>query len=199
MIKKLLIFAAIAVLFLGVQAGTAGADLVTNGSFGTGDFTGWNLSGDTSFAFVSSASAGAPSGSSYEAVLGTSGATGSISQSITTTAGQAYTVSFWLASDDYGKTPTTYFQALWNGTVKTTNPGLPNYSVGAFDYTQFVFTGVAAANTTTSTISFNFQNDTAYHLTGVSASAVPIPPTVWLFFPSLAGLIGLRSWKSKKA
>ena len=188
MIKKLLIFAAIAMLFVGVQAGTASADLVLNGSFQTGDFTNWTQSGDNTFSYVSTASTGAPAGST-EAMLGTNGSNGTISQTINTTVGQAYTVSFWLASDDFLQTPTTYFKALWNGAVETTNPGLPSYTVGAFDYTQFVFTGIATSANTT--LAFNYENDNAgYHLTDISAAtATPIPATVWLFWPS-AGLAG---------
>ena len=57
MIKKLLIFAAIAVLFVGVQAGTAGANLVLNGDFsqvdGNGDPLYWTQSNaNNTFSFV---------------------------------------------------------------------------------------------------------------------------------------------------
>jgi hypothetical protein len=195
MIRKLLVCAAIAMLFLGVQAGTACANLVLNGSFQTGDFTDWTQSnpGNT-YAFFTGATC-APVAT--EVQLGTNGlgTDTQIYQSIATTAGQSYTVSFWLANDDFSNT--SNFKLLWNGAVETTNPALQNSGL-AFNYTEFSFTGVATG--ATSVIAFDFQNDNSdYHLTNVNASPTPIPATMLLFFPPLAGLLGLRSWRSKKA
>lgn len=193
MIRKLFIFFAIAMLFAGLLTGKAGAnqELITNGGFETGDFSGWTLS-DPVDSFVSS---GGHSGN-FEAVLGTSGSPESISQTINTTAGQNYIASFWLASDDFLQTPTTQFQVLWNGNPLTTTPGLQNYT-GAFDYTQFMFGAIATGPT--STIAFNFQNDNSvYHLDDVHAS-VPEPAILWLVFPPLAGLVWLRSRKTIQA
>ncbi len=190
-------------LFVGVQAGTASANLVLNGGFQTGDFTNWNINVNdpNTFAIVQPADNGAPAGYSNEALLSTNGLgyNASLSQTIATTAGQSYIVSFWLANDDFSKT--SNFQALWSGstaalTLMTSNGSLPNTSFSnAFDYNEFQFEGVATGATTT--ISFDFQNDNAvYHLTDVNASPTPIPATVLLFGPALAGLIGLRSRKS---
>ncbi len=99
---------------------------------------------------------GGPAVNSSEVLLATGGlgTDTQIFQSIATTAGQAYTVSFWLANDD--PTNTSNFQALWNGAVETTNPVLQNTGL-AFNYTEFSFEGVATG--ATSAIAFDFQND----------------------------------------
>jgi hypothetical protein len=150
---------------------------------------------------VQAASSGAPAGTSYEAVLGTSGATGTISQAIATTAGQTYTVTFWLASDSPDSS--NYFQALWggsnptNGKNETLNPlttngtTTPNSSLtNAFDYTEFQFTETATSASTL--LAFNYQNSSTYHLTDISVNATPIPAAVWLFGSGLVGLMGLK-------
>ena len=43
---------AVALVLATFFAGAAQANIVTNPGFETGDFTGWTLSGDTSFTFV---------------------------------------------------------------------------------------------------------------------------------------------------
>lgn len=197
MLKKLLVFAAVAATLFGFQAGKASADFasgsILNGGFeqgaATGDLTYWTVTG-TSFAF---AVPGGVTGNGYEAILGTSGSTASISQSFTTTPGQAYTVSFFLANDDSSKTNS--FQALWNGTVAFDLTGTTIFTQGAFDYTLFKFTATAGQGNS-STLTFNFQNDNSvYHLSNVSA--VPLPPSVLLLGPCLGGLAGLR-YRMKK-
>lgn len=206
MLRKLLVIAAIAVVFLGVQAVSARADLVTNGTFQTdasGNFTGWTIS-DPNNTWAISGTPGTtyPGSSASEITLATNflGTTPntpeSISQTLATTVGQSYTVTFWLANDDYSAT--SYFKALWNGTVEnltlvSSNGALPNSTLSnAFDYNEFSFTGIATSASTT--LAFNFLNDNAiYHLTDVSGQAsVPIPAAAWLLGSGLLGLIGFK-------
>src|SRR5476651_849223 len=87
----------------------AAAQIVTNGDFETGDFTGWTLSGDTNSMIIDfskaansipgySTSGIIPYSGSYEAALATSGSgqLGFLSQTLTTTAGTNYLLTFWL-------------------------------------------------------------------------------------------------------
>jgi glutathionyl-hydroquinone reductase len=198
MIRKLSLLVAIALIFVGLQAGKANADfaLITNGNFATGDLTGWTLSDSSNTFAMPQAIApqnivpGGPTGN--EVLLGTYGTVESISQTFTATAGQVLSVTFWLANDDYSGTST--FNVLWNGKTETltqlTNntPTANGLFSNNFAYNEFQFTDVAAATTT---LAFAFQNDNSeYHLTDVNAA--PIPAAVWFFGPGLAGLFGLK-------
>ena len=77
----------------GIAGPSARANLVTNGNFATGDFTGWvspvepSIVIDTSFA---------PPADTYDAAFTGSGI---LSQNIATIAGQAYTLSFSLLDE----------------------------------------------------------------------------------------------------
>ena len=100
-----------AVLGLAVgAAGPAKAGLVVNGNFGTGDFTGWTLSGDTSGPDYVSGTFPGP----YAAALTTSVSDVFLSQTLplSTVVGQEYLFSFSLAGD--GATPNTFSASLGN-------------------------------------------------------------------------------------
>jgi hypothetical protein len=198
MFKKIILIAAMAMLSIGAQVGTASADLV-NGGFETGDFTGWTLTNADYATYVigdsSSPSTTAHSGNS-EALLGMSGSPGTISQSMATTAGQVYTVNFWLANDGtpqmagFDGTGTVSFMALWNGVAQNIKPLVDTNT--AFPYTQYQFTAIADASGA-STVGFEFQHDTStFHLDDVSATPTPIPAAAWLLGSGLMGLVGLR-------
>ena len=81
-------------------------NLIANGNFATGDFTNWTLGGN-----YTSTSTGpeiyidpnAEGGSTYAAGMGSVGADGTLSQTIATTAGQTYTLSFWLQNEAIGQ------------------------------------------------------------------------------------------------
>src|SRR3954452_4923155 len=77
-------------------AGIAKANLVTNGGFETGDFTGWVQSGDTSYTGVD----GNPYSGVYGAYSGPVSGLGFHSQVLPTTAGTGYTISFFLSNGD---------------------------------------------------------------------------------------------------
>jgi hypothetical protein len=163
-----------------------------NGGFETGDFTGWTLTNGANdgFTFVTTNSgnpSNPPNAGTYEAMMGTFGTAGTISQAFTTTAGQQYKVSFWLANDS--KDATNVFQAQWNGVTQALNPVL-NPTL-ASSYTQYQFLATAAdAN---ATIAFNFVNDpSVFHLDNVDATPTPIPAAAWLLGSGLMGLVGLR-------
>jgi len=75
-----------------VATGAQAQNLVTNGDFATGDFSGFTLFGNTGYTFVNS----------NIAYFGAIGSSGGISQMLTTVAGTPYLFSFDLGNSGNG-------------------------------------------------------------------------------------------------
>ncbi len=148
----LAVSALVVVLLVAAPTAFASPNLVTNGSFETGDFTGWSQSGlEEVVSGAFSAYSGAQDGTFYS-VWGNIGGDGQISQSFSDTAGAQYTFSFWFAS--VGDNPSD-FSAMWNG---TTLLSLTNPNTGV-NYTEFSF---AVTGSGFDTITFNGRDDPAW-------------------------------------
>jgi hypothetical protein len=147
-------------------------NLLANCGFETGDFTGWTISGNTGFTFVSDSF---PNSGTYSAMLGPIGSDGFLSQTFNDVAGAVYTIGAYVASD--GGIPND-FAIEWNGTTLLNLPNIPSDA-----YTLYTATAVGTGH---DTVSFGYRDDPGYIYLDDTFVAVPpaIPePGYWAVIP----------------
>ena len=143
--------------------------LVQNNGFETGDFTAWNLAGNTSSVFVDNGTVISPNSGQYAAALGPPGSLGFLSQTLPTVTGQIYSLSLWLDSPNVAIP--NEFLVEWNGKTNLDWVNIP-----AIGWTNLQFFVRAAAPGTI--LQFGFQNDLNYF--GLDdVTVVAIPPTAF--------------------
>jgi hypothetical protein len=157
----------------------ASADLVFNGGFETGDFTGWILSGNPIPGMVDTKN---PHSGLYAADLIAQGSPSFMEQTLNTTPGMAYDLTYFLAvsepflaaSEPFISGATVEFLAQVNGVMVFDQSNIPPQP-----YTRYSFPFIAAGTSTD--LKFGFRNDPgAFFLDDISVNAVPEPSSVWL-------------------
>ena len=133
---------------------------ILNGGFETGTFTNWTATGS----FAISTLANYRHSGTYGAQLATFGSSGYLSQTLSTTPGAVYSISFWFHN------PVSHtnnnFQVSWNGTVLL---DMTNFPVIGWTNIQLTVTATAGV----SVLQFGYRNDSAYFgLDDVSVSSV---------------------------
>jgi hypothetical protein len=155
---------------------------VGNGSFETGDLTDWVLTGQADANFADSIDSSQIYGAStlpgvddsqfvhsgiYGAFFGQTNSLGFLSQTLPTTVGQKYVLSFWLANPATG-TPNE-FRVAWGGTTLFDQTNLDR-----FGWTNLQYVVTASASSTL--LQFGFQNDqSAFALDDITVQPVPTP------------------------
>jgi hypothetical protein len=215
--KRLLVVVVACVAICCVSAYARGdINLVTNGGFETGDFTGWTgtsalpgfgINGTEDFGDFTDVTTQdnglLPRSGSYFAEFGDYNPPGptTISQTIVTTPGQEYHFGWWLGSENLYGYPIQYpvvnipneMTVTWGGNVvdDITNFTSPTW-------TRFSFTEVATSDSTV--ISFSgWDNYVFVGLDNVNVEAIPEPATMIVW--SLLGGCGIAvaMWRRKRA
>jgi hypothetical protein len=174
-------------LALTVFAGqSAWADLVSNGNFATGDFTGW----DNSDGSIVIDSVFAPAGDTYDAAFT---GDGTLSQNLATIASQEYTLSFSLL-DEAGFFLDTFSVNFGAFSATITGDTADTYQTEVFD--------ILGSDITTATTTLSFQGVNAlgadWNLDDVSVvpvsvvTAVPEPATGAILAGAVSMMLSLR-------
>jgi len=152
---RALIARAIILVILLVLAATPGTastiELIVNGGFETGDFTGWTITGADVYGVDYGITGQNPNSGSYSAWFGAVSGMTYLSQIVDTVPGQTYDASFWGANFNQGDNPQNQIQVYLNGTLMLDGANEP-------DIGWTLVEGTFVATSTATELEFAFNN-----------------------------------------
>jgi hypothetical protein len=203
---SLTVAAAALLVVAGTQAHAG--NIVMNGGFETGDFTDWTVNSSANFPWevdTVGSSHGIPFDGSFFAsnacvgptcITGTPSQQDSLSQNLTTTVGDSYTLDFWFGTSGNGNP--MELQALFGGAIVE-----DILNIGPSPYTEYTISGLVATSTTTQLEFLGRQDPEWDELDAISvtdttpAGSAPEPASFALGLSGLATLLVAR--KGRKA
>lgn len=186
MMKNLVIKGCLAACLLLATTPFASANLVVNGGFETGDFSGWTTMSAASGSFYSVGSSGQHSGA-HAADFGAFGADlDAISQTFATTPGTIYNLTFWLQENS--TTPfSSEFRVTFGGVTE-----LDLMDSSGFPYTEFNYSLLATGSSLT--LEFAGRNARALYIlddVDVEAGAAGVPDSGSTLAIAVTAFVGL--------
>ena len=179
--------ALVAATLLTPAANAAG---IVNGSFETGDFTGW-VPNEVSYP-VYIVTSPVQDGAYAAQIAGYASGPDTLSQTVATTLGQTYTLSFWYWQD--GGLPNG-FDASWNGTSVFSQVDIAGGTNVAYEHVA-----VSVVGTGSDLLRFTAYNDPAFTYVDNVSLSVPEPASWAMMLAGFGGMgMALRARRQKVA